>query len=294
MSAKRFGRQRSHVALRTLILIAAVTFASCTQLKQCAYQGIDRDEWQKPKEVIQALSIQRGDHIADLGSGGGYFTFRLADAAGPAGKVYAVDIDEGLNQALAERAREEGYQNIEVILAKVDDPLLPESGVDLIFITNTYHHLQDRVAYFKNVKKYLRPGGRIAVVEFSPNAWLESTAGHATPPDTIKKEMAEAGYTLQNEFEFLPRQSFLVFTPAARGTQRRDQYDDGKETWIAQQAHTGVHSLSNPIKAVTGSMSAEDPAFYEPIRNTSSEGKTSRIQLVRNQPWGWFPSVSSM
>jgi arsenite methyltransferase len=212
MSAKRSDRQRGFVALRTLILFAAFLLAGCTQLKQCAYQGVDRDEWQKPEQVIRALSIRPGDHIADLGSGGGYFTFRLAKAVGPSGKVYAVDIDEGLNQALAKRAREEGYPHIEVILAKVDDPLLPESGVDLIFITNTYHHLQDRIGYFKNAKKYLRPGGRVAVVEFSDKAWLENIAGHATSPEVVKKEMAEAGYTLENEFDFLPRQSFLVFT----------------------------------------------------------------------------------
>jgi arsenite methyltransferase len=199
----------------SILLLAFVFFAGCTTLKQCAYQGIGRDEWQKPDEVIRSLGIRPGDIVADLGSGGGYFTFRLAKAVGPTGKVYAVDVDEGLNAALAKQAKQEGFANIDVILAKADDASLPKSGVDLIFTSNTYHHLQDRVNYFTNAKKYLRPKGRLAIIEFNGKGWLESIPGHHTPKETIQNEMKAAGYALQHDFDFLPRQHFLIFTKGA-------------------------------------------------------------------------------
>src|SRR5688572_7350174 len=105
------------------VLVAFLALAGCTALKQCAYEGIGRDDWQKPDEVIRSLDIRPGDHVADVGSGSGYFTFRLAKAVGPSGKVYAVDVDQGLKNALAKKARDEGYRHIETILAQVDDPL---------------------------------------------------------------------------------------------------------------------------------------------------------------------------
>ncbi len=192
-------------------MLLTLLFAGCTSLKRCAYEGINRDEWQKPDEVIRVLGIGPGDLIADVGSGGGYFTFRLARATGPSGKVYAVDVDADMNSYIANRARDEGVANIEVILAKPDDPLLPPPGVDLLFITNTYHHLDNRRAYFAKASKYLRGGGRVAIIEFSDNSWFATFNSHHTSKDTIKKEMSEAGYKLEREFDFLPKQNFLVF-----------------------------------------------------------------------------------
>lgn len=207
--------RRSDKRVRLSFLLVFLLLAGCTKLKQCAYEGVGRDEWQKPDEVIRSLAINPGDHVADLGSGGGYFTFRLAKAVGPSGKVYAVDVDKGLNDALAKRAKQEGIANVEVILAKVDDPLLPKSGVDLIFTSNTYHHLQDRARYFANAKKYLRSTGHVAIVEFNGTGWIEGMPGHHTAKEAIASEMKAAGYTLQKDFDFLPRQHFLIFSKSS-------------------------------------------------------------------------------
>ncbi len=196
----------------TVILLAALLIAGCTTLKQCAYEGFNRHGWQFPEKVIQSLELRPGDQIADLGSGSGYFTFRLAEAVGPSGRVYAVDLDEGLNVYVRDRAMAEAHKNIEVILAKPDDPLLPEPGVDLIFTTNTYHLIQARVGYFANARKYLRPGGRVAIIDFNGQGWFESLIGHYTPSEVIKDEMTKAGYVLERELDFLPRQSFLIFS----------------------------------------------------------------------------------
>jgi arsenite methyltransferase len=197
---------------RSVLLIALLLLAGCTTLKRCAYEGFGRDSWQQPEKVVQSLEIRPGDHVADLGSGGGYFTLRLAQAVGPNGKIYAVDVDEALNRDLQQRVQKENHKNIEVIQAKPDDPLLPKSGVDLLFTSNTYHHIQNRANYFANLRKYLRPKGRVAIIDFNQEGWVQSF-GHYTPADVIKKEMESAGYRLQREFDFLAKQNFLIFSP---------------------------------------------------------------------------------
>ena len=193
-------------------LAFALLLTGCARLKQCAYEGVNRDDWQQPQKVIAALKIQPGAIVADLGSGGGYFTFRLAEAAGPTGKVYAVDVDQDMIDLITKTAKEKAASNIEPILAKPNDPMLPKPGADLIFTSNTYHHIDNRLAYFANLRQYLRPGGSVAIIDFDRRAWLEGLLRHYTPSEFIKREMEQAGYTLQQEYDFLDRQSFLIFT----------------------------------------------------------------------------------
>jgi ubiquinone/menaquinone biosynthesis C-methylase UbiE len=195
------------VPLAALLLLAG----GCTRLKRFAYEGFGRDGWQQPDRVIEVLEVASGARVADLGAGGGYFTFRLADAAGPDGKVYAVDVDPGMIEHLRQRALDESRQNVVVVPAEYDDPLLPEAGVDLIFLCNTYHHIEDRSDYFARARRYLRPGGRVAIIDFVPEGWLQKIFPHGTSAGEIRSEMTAAGYRLQREHDFLERQSFLVF-----------------------------------------------------------------------------------
>lgn len=191
-------------------LVALLLLAGCGAVKRCAYEGFRRDRWQQPERVVADLALAPGAKVADLGAGGGYFTFRLARAVGPEGRVYAVDVDEGMNEHVAEEAVEEGLANVATVLAAADDPKLPEP-VDLLFTSNTYHHLEEREAYFRGVReRYLAPGGRVAIVEFRP----EKTS-HATSRETIEAEMTAAGYTLVKAHDYLERQHFLVFSPEA-------------------------------------------------------------------------------
>lgn len=206
-------------------LLILLLLASCARLKQCAYEGFTRDQWQQRDRVVESLEINPGDRVADIGSGGGYFAFALAQAVGPDGKVYAVDIDKEINDLVAQRAKQEGVANLEVILAKPHDPLLPSSGIDLIFTSNTYHHIDNRVSYFKNLRKYLRPNGRIAIIDFDRRGWFAGLWKHYTPSEFIKRELEQAGYSLQKEFTFLDRQSFLIFAldPPAEKRPRANQ-----------------------------------------------------------------------
>lgn len=201
--------------LRTASLaLVLLQLASCTAFKRCAYEGFGRrDGWQQPERVVEVLEIAPGARVSDLGAGGGYFTFRLADAVGAEGVVYAVDVDEEMIDHLTRSAAEGGYANVEPVLASTDDPGLPDAGIDLVFCANTYHHLEDRPAYFRRLRKDLAPGGRVAILEYDEPGWMRS---HYTGKDTILGELQEAGYTLVADHDFIDRQSFLVFEPQSR------------------------------------------------------------------------------
>jgi predicted methyltransferase len=201
-------------------ILLCCLLVSCGKLKQLAYEGIHRDQWQQPGKVIAALQIRPADRVADLGAGGGYFTFKLAKAVGPEGAVYAVDIDREMTELIAQQAQKDAVKNVETIDAKIDDPMLPKSGVHLLFSCNTYHHLDNRIAYFTNLRKYLRPGAKVAIIDFDRRAWLEGLLRHYTPSEFIKREMEQAGYTLQQELAFLDRQSFLIFALAKESEKR--------------------------------------------------------------------------
>lgn len=201
----------SRTILHTVLILLLVGCTACTEIKKWAYEGFDRDEWQHPEEVIQALMIKPGDQVADLGSGSGYFTFRLADAVGPTGRVYAVDVDADMNADLGKQVKDKGYQHIEILLAQPNDPGLPDKSINLIFSSNAYHHLENRTTYFANVRKHLKPQGRIAIIDFDGEGWLQQIMGHYTSGEVIQRELQKAGYTLEQELDFLPDQVFLIF-----------------------------------------------------------------------------------
>ncbi len=198
-----------------LVALSSLVFAAdCSGIKRRIYEPADRDSWQHPERVIESLSIAPGQRIADLGAGGGYFTFRLAGAVGPTGAVYALDVDPDMTAFLERSAAEGDHTNVEVLLVDPAEPELPNAGLDLIFTCNTYHHLEERPAYFKRLKRYLSPGGRVAIIDHKPEGWFQRIFPHSSRSEAIRSEMEAAGYRLQSDYDYLPKQSFLVFAPA--------------------------------------------------------------------------------
>ncbi len=175
-----------------------------------------RAGWQLPEKAIESLKIQPGDHVADIGAGGGYFTFLLTDAVGPTGKVYAVDVEQEIIEQLADRVAEENRFNVVVILGQFEDPLLPNETIDLVFLCNTYHHIENRVDYFSSLKTDLTSDGRVAIIDMKDDLTgilrLFATAPHWTSKQLLLSEMEQAGYHHQSGFDFLPVQNFEVFS----------------------------------------------------------------------------------
>lgn len=176
-----------------------------------------RDKDQKPAEVIEALGVKPGMAVADLGSGSGYFTRRFVEAVTETGKVYAIDVEpEMLAYAKESVMHMHITYSAEFVLARPDDPKLPLDSVDLIFICNTYHHLENRPVYFQNLKSALKAGGRIAIVDFYHDARsgdLGFSKQHLVSRETVLEEVTKAGYKLSREHTFLPKQYFLEFSP---------------------------------------------------------------------------------
>ncbi len=172
----------------------------------------ERDEYQKPHEVITALKLKEGEVVADIGAGSGYFTFRLARHVGDTGRVYAVDVSPEMIVHLNRRIRDLQLKNVVSILAAPDDPLLADASVDRFFICDTWHHIEKRDHYLGLMKKMLKPGGEVVMVDFKK---AETPVG---PPMEMRidradlvKEMEKNGFRLDAERTFLPYQYFLVF-----------------------------------------------------------------------------------
>ena len=167
-----------------------------------------RDKWQMPSRLIEALALKPGMKVADIGAGTGYFAMRLAKAPGVS--VFAVDIEPKMVEYLKKRAGLEHATNVTAVLASATSPNLPEP-VDVILVVDTYHHLPNRPAYFRDLRKSLKPGGRIAIVDFRKDAPEGPPVHFRFTPQQIQDEMTQAGYQLDAAHDFLPRQHFLIF-----------------------------------------------------------------------------------
>lgn len=195
---------------RSTALVALLVFAGCDKLAYQHMNDLSRDGWQQPKAVIQALNVSPGARVADLGAGGGYFTWPLAEAVGPEGKVYAVDINETGLRMIEQEAKTRNVSNVKPVLATPTDHKLPEP-VDLVFSCDTYHHMSDRVAYFRSLASQLRDNGRVAILDFHKTGFFSGVLGHGTSKELVRQEMKEAGYRLVAEHAFLEDQHFQIF-----------------------------------------------------------------------------------
>ncbi|CAN5180540.1 hypothetical protein BH11MYX1_BH11MYX1_30990 [soil metagenome] len=170
-----------------------------------------RDAWQQPDRVIAALELGPRMIVADIGAGTGYFSVRLARAV-PDGQVIATDIEPDMVRYLTERAAREHLENLRAVQTPPADPQLAPGSYDRILVVDVWHHLEDRQGYTRALAAGLRPGGKIAVVDFT----LESTRGppreHRLAPDEILADLRSAGLTASLSATTLPDQYIVTAT----------------------------------------------------------------------------------
>jgi SAM-dependent methyltransferase len=170
-----------------------------------------RDAWQRPEAVLDALGLSPDARVADLGAGTGYFAIRLARRV-PHGKVLANDVEPDMVRYLGERAAKEGLTNVVPVQGRPDDPALPEA-VDVAFMCNVYHHIEDRPAYFRKLAAQLRPGGRLVVVDFKKDAPDDAPgppAAMRVARQTLVAELEREGFVLSRVDEALLPHQYVV------------------------------------------------------------------------------------
>jgi ubiquinone/menaquinone biosynthesis C-methylase UbiE len=179
------------------------------------FESPERDRWQKPEQVVRELDLKPDQTVVDIGAGTGYFTRRFAAAVGPSGRAIGLDVEPAMVAYMRKDAAKLGLKNCQARVVKADNPGLAPDSVDLVFMCDTFHHLEDRPDYFHRLIPALKPGGRIAIVDFHkrPMPVGPPTAMKVSLSE-VRDEMKKAGYKMTRSYGFLPYQYFLEFEPA--------------------------------------------------------------------------------
>ena len=219
MISWRTGNGRTGFALALALLLAP----SGPLTSQESLGSTQRDEWQRVPAVFEALGVEPGARIADVGAGGGYFTDRLSRAVGPEGRVYAVDINQQAIMRLQEWREAQGRDNVELILSEVDDPRLPYRALDGALIVNAYHEMGAYEAMLAGIERALRVGGRLVIVDNPPRDSLasraEQTERHQIAIGLVAEDLERAGFRIvdrQPSFIELEHDGLAGWTGARR------------------------------------------------------------------------------
>jgi len=167
----------------------------------------------KANKVIDIIKIMKGNKIADIGSGGGYFTIRFAKLVGDEGHIYAIDTNSEFLKYIKLQADKNDLKNITTIQVDDDKPKLPKEKLDYIFLRNVYHHIPNRLKYLQILGEGLGKDGKIIIIEHNGSGYLNFNKlfGHYIKPEIIKNEMKKVGYIIDEEHYFITQQSFTIF-----------------------------------------------------------------------------------
>ena len=215
------------VPWRLLAALLTITCGTSTPLLTAARQAPasetersrTRDAWQRPSEVLDALGARAGARVADIGSGSGYFTVRLAERVGRGGRVYAVDVDRAALDRLRERVSRDGLGQVEVVLGEGGDPRLP-SGLDAVLIVDAYHEFREYEAMLQAICRALVPGGRLVIIDGEAPGDRPRTEYHRLhriPSEVVQQEVLRHGFVFKesrpgfHDAQYGKQMYFLVF-----------------------------------------------------------------------------------
>jgi ubiquinone/menaquinone biosynthesis C-methylase UbiE len=216
---------------RSVLVLITIALAAAGHLSARQIGSRPAEDWiaqlERPKrvadlridQVIPHLALKEGDVVVDVGTGAGAFVPALSRAVGAKGKVYAEDIEQGLVDYVAKKAQAEKLANVQAVLGKPNDPSLPAKDVDLGFIHDVLHHVQEPKVFLKTLGSYIKPNGRIALIDIDPNG---PSTSHAEDPEIllhkaeVRKWMADAGFPSSQEFQVYPDKYFIIYSRDAK------------------------------------------------------------------------------
>ncbi len=212
--------------IRRLVRATAFIMAACLSVTALtlSFGQANRETWQPPEKILDAIGVRPGMRIGEAGAGRGYFTFPLARRVGPRGLVFANDISTSSLDVIRERAGSEGLGNIKIVVGKIEDPLFPEQNLDMIVMVYVLHELERPIPFLKNVSSYLRPGGLLVIIE--GNKAVER--GHFPPFMTdgqVLETVGKTGFVLDRSETFLARDTIYIYkTATASGLPTRGMH----------------------------------------------------------------------
>lgn len=212
---------------KTVLVFLIAALAACGQgthpitgRKIAGVMGMNGAAWlvrpervaeENPDGAIDALNLRPGMTIADLGSGVGYMTLRMAKRVGPTGKVYGVDLQPGMLAELVKNAKDNGISNVEPILGEPADPKLPAGQIDLILMVDVYHEVSQPQAMLRKIRQALKPDGRLVLLEYrAEDPSIPINPEHKMTVDQVRREIEPEGFRLLDPIETLPRQHLLI------------------------------------------------------------------------------------
>lgn len=171
-----------------------------------------REKEEAPEAALQAIGIQKGMIVADIGAGTGYFSIRIARRVGPTGKVYANDIQPEMLERLREKSEHDGITNIETVLGSEADPKLPAGKMDLVILVDVYHELSQPQAMLERIRASLKPDGRLILLEYrKEDPTIPIRPDHKMSIPEVRTEVEAEGFKLDKVLDTLPRQHLFFF-----------------------------------------------------------------------------------
>jgi ubiquinone/menaquinone biosynthesis C-methylase UbiE len=211
------------------VLLATVTFAATAEAQRrhpvsgrvlAPTMGVagagwlerpEREEEEAPSKALDALELKAGMVVADIGAGSGYYTVRMSKRVGPAGRVYATDIQQGMLDLLNRRIQLEHLENVTTVLGGFDDPALPANALDLAIMVDVYHELQSPQIFLRRLRETFKPGGRLVLLEFrKEDPKVPILEVHKMSVAEVKTELEAEGFVLEKTVETLPWQHIFV------------------------------------------------------------------------------------
>ncbi|HLG99341.1 MAG TPA: class I SAM-dependent methyltransferase [Bryobacteraceae bacterium] len=174
----------------------------------------EREAEEEPDKALQAIGIRRGMAVADVGAGSGFMSFKMSKLVGPAGKVYAVDIQPQMLDIIRERAQQEKVTNVQTVLDTPSDPQLPAGALDLILLVDVYHEFSQPQAMLDHMRDALKPNGRLVLLEYrKEDPAVPILPDHKMSVSEVKAEVEPEGFQFDQVVEVLPRQHIIIFRP---------------------------------------------------------------------------------